>query len=223
MKTNKVCLMLFIMLLNILLISSCTKQQPAAGNDNSGLQGSPGGFSRNIPDLYGEVKTISGNEVTLALLEIAQPAQLTDEQRQNMRNGANGNPQAGNGQRGNRNNQNNQSNNGSNNQRPMGGFAAEKKYTGQTETLTIPEGTAITTYNRGNGNFNRNADNGANANGDTTTGSTANGSSNGGNRGFQETQLQLSDIKEGSLIQVWYKENSKEINNIRVIQVPANQ
>lgn len=82
-----------------------------------------------------------------------------------------------------------------------GGFGGEKKYTGASETLSVTADTPITTFDRGNGNGNENG-----------TGKPA------------QKKLSLSDVKVGSIIQVWYKKDSgdkKEIQNIRVIQIPS--
>lgn len=285
MSIKKYCLALAVLMLSgVMLLTSCGGQQAASNGNNMNQpnsSGFPGGFSRNIPDLYGEVKTVNGNEITVALLEMPQPRQMTGQQRQNNRNRSGGNNQTGNNQGnngnsqngGNQNNSNSQnssnqnngsngnngnqngSNNGSNRSnfpRQGGMFSGVKKYTGETVTLTVSSDTPISTYGRGNangngnaagsdnsgnnGNSNGNGDNNTNGNNNTNGDNNANGGSNGngngngngnnGFRGFQMIQLQLSDIKAGSIIQVWYKKDSgdtKVVDNIRVIQVPVSQ
>jgi hypothetical protein len=46
-----------------------------------------------------------------------------------------------------------------------------------------------------------------------------------GNGNTAEQQLSLSDIKQGSILMVWYKKdsgNGKDIDRIRVMQVPSS-
>lgn len=181
----------------ILSLSSCSKKNNAAANSNSNSTASRrGSFSQNVPDLYGEVKSISGNTVTLALLEIPQGRQANTNGGQNRPSGSwsrgnNGNnSQQGSGSNNSQNQQSGSTN--SNNSGQGRDFNMTKNYTGKTETLTIPSDTSITAFQR---------------------------SSNGSR---SEKQLSISDIKVGSLLQVWYKKNtgsSKEIQSIRVVSI----
>jgi hypothetical protein len=229
-----------ILTFGILLLPACGKSNQDGNNgQNFNDNGSdtsnnfPGGFMRNNPDLYGEVKTINGNKLTVSVLEMSQRSQnlMTDEERRQMME---------------RRANDNQNSNGAPDpnvtRRPQGGgfMGGEKKYTGETVDLELTDGVPITTFdignrgnwgNRGNGNNgnnrnNRNNDSSVNNN-NGNNGDNGGNVGNGGNRGvgnFQEKQLSLSDIKVGSVIQVWYDKDSgdkKEIQSIRVLQLPG--
>ena len=174
-------------------------------------------------DLYGEVKAIDGSKLTISVLEMPQIKQMTDEDRQKMRERRPG----GSGNADNVPNPGNAPDSG-NAPKPdasgrpdrEGFMGGEKKYTGETVELDVASDTPITSFGMGNMS-NRSKD----ANGGSGNGNNNNndGNGNGGNRApgnFEEKQLSLSDIKVGTVIQVWYKDNTdkKEIKNIRVMQ-----
>lgn len=181
MRSNiKIAAAILLTVTSILFLSSCGKKSSAAYNSSSNsAAGRRGTFSQNVPDLYGEVKSITGNSVTLALLDIPQGRQPNAVGGQNRQRGSSNSGNQG------------SSSNGSNAGQGRA-FSITKKYTGKSETLTIPSGTSITSYQR-------------NSNGSRS-----------------EKKLSVSDIKVGSLIQIWYKKNtgsSKEIQSIRVISM----
>ncbi|MCX7920875.1 MAG: hypothetical protein N3B21_02445 [Clostridia bacterium] len=181
----------------VTLLSACGEKAAdtnVGSNQNSNNTGfdrpnSPREFGQNTPDLYGEVKTVSGDKITVALLEMPERRQMTEEERQQMRermqDNTNGQGNAANSQGGT-----------APNDRPRAGagrgFGGEKKYTGKSETLTVPSGTTISSFQRGNENF-------------------------------EEKKLSLSDIKQGTLIQVWYKKDTGDKKEIESIRVMANQ
>lgn len=199
MKFNvKTAAVVMLTITGILFLSSCGKKNAAAANSNS-TANKRSAFSQNVPDLYGEVKSISGNTVTLALLEIPQGRQANTNGGQNNPNGSWNRKNNGNSSQqgsGSNNSQNQQSGNANSNNSGQGrNFNITKNYTGKTETLTITAGTSITTFQR----------------------------SSDGSR--SEKQLSISDIKVGSLLQIWYKKNtgsSKEIQSIRVVSIPQS-
>lgn len=189
---------ILLIITGILFLSSCSKKTAAGANSNSNSTANKRGtFSQNVPDLYGEVKSVSGNTATLALLEIPQGRQANTNGGQNRSSGnwnrGNNSSQQGSGSN---NSQNQQGGNTNSNNSGQGrNFNITKNYTGKSETLTIPSGTSITSFQR-----------------------SSDGSRN-------EKQLSISDIKIGSLIQVWYKKNTgsnKEIQNIRIVSIPQS-
>lgn len=231
----KRCLLL-IVAVSVLVLPACNKSTEETNQNNNGNSvpdNRQGGFMGNNPDVYGEVKSISGGQVTLAVLEMPQRRQMTDEERQNMRERRGGSTQnpGGNGSAP------SADSNGNNGRRQQGGgfMGGEKKYTGENVTLTISSDTPITTFdmgnrgNRGNRGNTANGDNPGNSSGGNNGGNSDNysGRNNGGNPGgFQEKTLTLSDIKVGEILQIWYKQDSgdkKEIERIRVIQISGNQ
>ncbi len=234
--------LVLILAAGILLLPACGKTDTSGDNDQSvqnadnnapnARNNPPGGFMGGNADLYGEVKAINGSKLTISVLEMPQIKQMTDEDRQKMRErrpGGSGNadnapnpgnaPDSGNAPKPNASG------------RPdRGGFmGGEKKYTGETVELDVASDTPITSFGMGGNMRNRSKDtNGGSGNGNNNSNNNDNnnsndGNGNGGNRGFgnfEEKQLSLSDIKVGSVIQVWYKDNTdkKEIKNIRVTQ-----
>ncbi len=228
MKFNMNKYLVLLLAMCILLLPSCGKSSQDAGNygqdSNNGnadaADSRQGGWGNN-PDLFGEVKTISGDKVTINLIEMPQNRQMTDEERQQMRERRPNGTFAPDSTRFPRNTRVPNSTRPPDSTRPpMGGFTQERNYTGETVTLTISSDIPITTFERGNGGSGENGGNGDNAGNPGAQGNQG----NGGNRGFgnfQEKQLSLADIKVGSLLQVWYKQDNgdkKEIQNIRVMQ-----
>ncbi len=191
-----------------------------ANNRNAEMQDNNRRMSwgNNSPDIYGEVKSISGNKLTLALIEIPQIKQPTEEEMQKMkerrqnadngdstgfgnrpddqggkREGFNGPPPDmsgnGNGNKGN----GNEGGNGDR-RRDMGGMT-QKKFTGQNQDIEIPSSASITTFERGNNEIN-------------------------------EKKLAVGDIKVGMTVQIWYKKDNgdkKEIETVRVMQAPSSR
>lgn len=188
LKRNKTKVLLLIMLMaGVFLVASCTKKESEDLKSDASNSTLTQAFSRNSPDLYGEIKAVSGNNLTIALLEIPQRRAPTDEEKQKMRESRKNNDQ-GQGE----NSQNNR-------QRPGVAGSGEKKYTGKSETITIPADVPITAFDRGN----------------------RDGEKSGKP---EEKKLSLSDIKVGTMVQIWYKKDSgdkKEIQSIRVVQIPG--
>lgn len=206
------------------LLSACGSQAQSVGQvsgQGDGTQASDGSQApgRNVPDLYGEVKSVSGNEISLALIEMPQQRFNRDQGQGQPSNGGenrnSGRPSGDNGQRpsdrpgtGNRPDASgrpdagNGPNTGSRpgdggSPRQGGGFGGfgnmPRNYTGENVTIVVTEDTPITAFERGNG-------------------------------GTEEKKLTLQDLKEGSLLQVWYKKDSgdkKEVESIRLIPAPA--
>jgi hypothetical protein len=205
------------LMISALLITSCGKANQPATDVNNSASNFPGAFAGNTPDVYGEVSSISGNNITIKLMEMPQRGQFTP----------------GNGQQTQGAGQNNNQDQASTTPRPRGtrpagGFQAQRNYTGQSETITVASDTPITTFNMGNrngGNGNGGNGNGGNGNGGNGNGNGGNGNG-GGNRGnFQQTPIKITDIKVGSIISVYYNkdsENTNEIQSIRVTQTPGN-
>jgi hypothetical protein len=203
-KFCKICFPVFLLL--AFAFTACGSQgQAAAGG--SGQTGTAPEFTGNSPDLYGEVKAISGTEVTLALIELPRQ-RFNREQGGDRPEGNNAGGNAGNNgeNRFNRGNGDGASpganpdggSDGTNMPRRNNGQRSmpdiQRSYTGETVTLNIPAGTPISTFERGDG-------------------------------AMTEKKLTLGDIKAGALLQVWYKKEpagSKEIESIRLTQAPAS-
>ncbi|KNY28421.1 hypothetical protein [Pseudobacteroides cellulosolvens] len=171
-------------------------------------------WGSNSPDIYGEVKSITGNKLTLALIEIPQRKQLTEEEMQKMRErrqnaddgtGSGNRPDGQGGNRGgvdgpppdmpgNSNNMNGSEGGDGNRRGDMRGMT-QKKFTGQNQDIEIPSSASITTFERGNNEIN-------------------------------EKKLTVGDIKVGMTVQVWYKKDNgdkKEIETVRVMQAPSSK
>ena len=247
---------LYIFLAFVFILSSCggNSSNAAATNaanasDSVNASGSGGNASANQADLYGEVKSITGSDITLALLvmpAIRQGAPGNGQQRQ--RPSGQGSQSGGQGTQGSQNQQGQGNGNGTSNPSRGfgGGIAGQRQYTGETITITVPADAQITTFSRGSGN----GSNGGNTNGgtagtdsaagttavtETTTaaadnsaasadGATTGTGSTGAfrNRNMQQTKIALSDIKVGDILQVWYKPDNgdkKEVQIIRVVPV----
>jgi hypothetical protein len=125
--------------------NGANQNSTAQNGQNQGNFNGRGQFQR--ADLSGQVVSIKGNAVTIKVIK--QP-QFTPQNGNNNNGSSNGN---GNNSSGNNNNNNNSNNNNSNNgngnnqgQRPR----RQLEFTGETKTITIPDGTSITTMVRGN-------------------------------------------------------------------------
>lgn len=132
----------------IFVIAGCSN----SGNSNQAASASNGNGTGNSnrpafqkPDVYGEVSTINGNNVTLKLMEIPQMS------RRNGQNGGNGNGGNGGG------NSNGSYNGGSGGNGGAGrGGMRVKKYTGEVKTIVIPNGVTLTTMTRGQNGMTQN-------------------------------------------------------------------
>ncbi|GEM_PF-3254454 len=185
-------------------------EQQASNYDSNDQNNRRMNWGNNTPDIYGEVKAISGNKLTLALIEIPQRKQPSEEdmqkmkeRMQNFRNGDNaqgrnkfdgppldmkGNGYGVNGSEGNDRNGNDR-NGGRGNMMGM----AKRKFTGENQEIEIPPSVSITTFERGNNEF-------------------------------SEKKIAIEDIKVGMTVQIWYKKDNgdkKEIEQIRVMQTPT--
>lgn len=195
MKHVKIKAFLFTSLISgVLLLSACgSNPQSAGSNDPNASSPSPSAVSGSqrgnfaAPDVYGEVKSVNGNDISVALLEMPQRPQRNNTQGSGDSTAPQGSKPQGTRPSGT-----------GNGQRQGGGMNAPKKYTGATQTVTVAADTQISTFERGSGN----------------------GNGNGNNRPTQK-DIKVSDIKAGSIIQVWYKSGTKEIQRIMVMQVPA--
>ncbi|TCO77441.1 hypothetical protein [Marinisporobacter balticus] len=100
-----------------------TKQDGVKNNENA---------KRDSPDLYGKVKKILGNEVTLELAELPERKEMSEEDREKMKvQIQNGNPgEGGFGGQGNK-------------------MKREIKFTGETKNIIIPVGLPIVSAKRG--------------------------------------------------------------------------
>ena len=221
--------LLTIFILLAVLLAACGSQGQAAAGNTERTGGAPA-FAGNSPDLYGEVKSISGSEITLALIELPQ-RRFGGEAgpRSGGNNGsggtagadANGAPGGGNSPEGSgRRDGGNRTEGGdrpSSDNRPNGG--------NRQEGSTRPDGGNTP---RGNNGFNGGADMQRNYTGETVTlkipENTPISTFERGNGGTEEKKLTLGDIKAGDLLQVWYKKepaDSKDIESIRLMRIPA--
>lgn len=173
MKSNRKVLGLFpVIVLSLALLASCSGKTNTANESNStSMPQNQGSFKQ--ADLYGEVKSISGNEITLSLLEMPQRGQNGfgrgngqgngNSSGNNNGNNSNNNNSSSNSNSNNNNStgDNNSSNNGGgqndnkgnrgNNPPQGGGFAREKKYTGETATIVISSDTKVSSFGMGRG------------------------------------------------------------------------
>jgi hypothetical protein len=130
---------LFICIIMLFVAAGCSKtnssttvdktgvQTPASGDttQSSSTTAANPGNGQNTPNLFGQVKSINGNTITLALAKMQQPQQGTTPPQ---------NPPTAKDQ--------------SANQAPKNGGSPE--LTGETKTITIPDGVKITTGNKDN-------------------------------------------------------------------------
>ncbi len=185
--------------------SGATANSQAGGRQGNG---GPGGqLSGEQADLFEEVSSVSGNNITLKLIEMpsfnrdgapSQGYQGNGGRRQGQSSGSGNN--GGNNDTGNSASGNSRPANGSSGAaRPSGerrqgngqgqGRQWSTQYTGETKTITIPADAEISSMGRG---------------------------ANGGNG--QQT-LSIADIKAGNMLQVWYSDKEKEtVSRVTVIQ-----
>ena len=220
----------------MLLLTSCGGGQPASSGGapsqaalSSGPSQSGSGVAamRSAPDLYGEVKSVSGNSVTLALLEIPQRQFSGNGGGPGNNGGSGGNGGTGNHQRS--ANATGQGGNGADNHKRGGNGGSGNGQGGNGNWNGNGQG--------GNGNWNGNGQGGNGGTGQHVvrnyTGKTETitipdnipiTTYQRGNNGSQQNKLTLSDIKTGMLLQVWYKKDgghTQVIDSIRVTQMPA--
>lgn len=130
--------------------ANSNQNSTAQSNQNGGNSNGRGQFQR--ADLSGQVVSVKGTQVTIKIIK--QPTF-------GQQGGNNSNNNSGNNSTSNNNNSNNNNNNSSGNTNNTngnngnGGSQGQKQrrqleFTGETKTLTIPDGTAITTTVRGN-------------------------------------------------------------------------
>ncbi|WML52389.1 hypothetical protein RCG17_23905 [Neobacillus sp. PS3-12] len=143
---KKQLLAVFISALMIFVIAGCSNsgnsnQASASGGNGNSSNGNGNGNAFQKPDVFGEVSTVNGNTVTLKLMKVPQ-----NMGRRNGQNGQYGrNRQNGQGGQSGQNTQNGQTaQNGTGNGTPRGGgMMRQKQYTGQTQTITVPNNVTI--------------------------------------------------------------------------------
>jgi len=158
--------------------SGAQAQGAGAENAAAAATGAQGQFSR--PDLSGEVGSIKGNEITLKVIETPNFRQGNSQ-----RNRSQGSDDRGNGNQGNNDRTQRQ---GSGFNGPQGQRRAVQ-YTGETKNITVPSGTSITVFTRGE-------------------------------NGRESKAVELKDIKQGDILQVWYSDKDKGIIS-RITVIPS--
>lgn len=197
----------------LMLLAACGSANTASagGNTDSGsaAQGTaPNGQANNRQveraDLIGEVSTVSGNNITLKLMEMPSFNGNGAPQQGYSRNGGRQGAAAGNSNSGSSGNTGNPADDSSakpsvdgKTARPSGGNGQgggqgrqwSPQYTGETKTLTIPDGLEISSAGRG-------------PSGDSS-----------------QQSLTVSDIKTGNILEIWYSDKEKEtISKISIMQ-----
>lgn len=186
-------ILLFVLL--AFVISGCGAQTQNADNQPAGNQPANGGQGQYVrPDLTGEVASITGNDVSLKIIQMPDFGQGNgpgggnwNGNRQN-RGQRNNNDQQNNGQQDNNQQNNDQQNNG---QQGNGGGPGQgngqgggqfrnrqMNYTGETKTITISADIPVSTFVRGQ-------------------------------NGREEQKVELKDIKQGNILQIWYSDKDK--------------
>jgi hypothetical protein len=128
----------FISILMIFVIAGCSN----SGNSNQTAQnGKSGGFQK--PDVYGEVSAINGNQITLKLMNIPQ----MNKPKSQVRGSGSGNMQTSGTSPGNGAPPGNGTAPG--NGSKGGGVMGQPAYTGKEKTITIPNGTQMTSMTKG--------------------------------------------------------------------------
>jgi hypothetical protein len=148
----------FISTLMIFVIAGCSSsgnsnQASASGGNGTTSNGNGNGNAFQKPDVFGEVSTVNGNTVTLKLMKVPQNMGRRNGQngqygrnRQNGQGGQSGqNTQNGESGQSGQNTQNGQTaQNGTWNGAPRGGgMMRQRQYTGQTQTITVPNNVTI--------------------------------------------------------------------------------
>jgi hypothetical protein len=142
---KKQLLAVFISAFMIFVIAGCSNSgnsnqaSASGGNGNSSNgNGNGNGNAFQKPDVFGEVSAVNGNTVTLKLMKVPQNMGRRNGQKgQYGRNRPNG--------QGGQSGQNTQTaQNGTGNGAPRGGgMMRQKQYTGQTQTITVPNNVTI--------------------------------------------------------------------------------
>ncbi|MDP4090637.1 MAG: hypothetical protein Q8930_15405 [Bacillota bacterium] len=188
----------------------CSKSSTASNQDNGNQnnQGQNFGGNNGLPRIEGEVSAIDGNKVTLKLIQMptgGRGGNFGNGQNSGQGNGQNRGqratgdvqaPPAG-GKKGTSATGDVQGpgGNAQGGQRGQGGFNRQVQYTGETKTVTIPDGVAITTFSR-----------------------------NAQGQGGSSTSLTVKDIKVGDRLTVTYSDSSEStISGISVMNIAQNQ
>lgn len=161
---------LLIIILSVsLLFAACAKSSDSANTatdtNNTNESQSDNGTGRIRPDVYGQVKSILGNEIALALAEVPVGngrADMTEEERKKFREQM-------------------QSLSPEERQKKM---QESIKFTGETMNIIIPVGTPITSFKQG-----------------------------------EESQLDLADIYEGTMLQIWFYKDEGETKTVKSVRV----
>lgn len=173
----------------LMLLAGCSSKNAASTSQTTDTnQTATNGQNnqRQNPDIFGQVKSISGSDITIALAQVPQ--------RNQGQNGAQQQPQqqsqsasqtggtAGQGQRGN----------------------MTLQLTGETKTITVPDGVKI--YG-GNGPSRQNK---GQSQGQSET------QSQGQQQGQGPAEVKLSDIKVGDTISVFYQTGTTTVDHISI-------
>ena len=160
---KKQLLAVFISAFMIFVIAGCSNSgnsnqaSASGGNGNSSNgNGNGNGNAFQKPDVFGEVSAVNGNTVTLKLMKVPQNMGRRNGQKgqygRNRPNGQGGqsgqntqNGQTAQNSQGGQSGQNTQTaQNGTGNGAPRGGgMMRQKQYTGQTQTITVPNNVTI--------------------------------------------------------------------------------
>ncbi len=204
MKRNRL-LMALVSFMMIFVIAGCSNSTDAGNNaaasNNTGGSANGTGGNRNgsingfgKPDVYGEVSEIDGNKVTLKLMQIPTMGSQNGQNRGNGQNGSS-DQNANNGQNtdNGQNNSNGQNTNGGRGAWRGGGPGGMRARQYTGEEKTI-----------------------------TIPDGTALVTITRGQNGMAENNITLKDITVGSTLSVFYKEDGKTIDKIRVMQPRGN-
>ncbi len=180
---------------------------------NTRREGGPGGFGGwnqgDTADLTGEITSVSGNQITLKLVKMPSFSRNGATPSENSSPGAIGGTAGSSRQIKSGVNPSEDSNSGrpsgnqasgDNSQRRGGGDRFQgngqrpsrmMEYTGETKTITVSDGVSI----------------------------TAMGGRPGNNDGSEKSELKISDLSKGNVLQIWYSEDDKDaISRITVMQ-----
>lgn len=166
-------------LTGLLVVAGCSKKSDATTGTNNPVNSSTGSdqnSQRQRPDVFGQVKGVSGSDISIALAQMPQRNQTQNQSGQNQQNQS-PNPPAGT----------------SNGQGQRGNWTLQ--LTGESKTITIPEGTKI--YGGGPGVQNQ-------------------GQSQGQGQGQGPKEITLNEIKAGDIISVYYKAGTTTVDHVSV-------
>lgn len=166
---NKKSKLLIILLSISLLFVACAKSSDssdaATETDNVSDSQNIERAERPRPDVYGQVKSILGNEIVLELAEVPEGngrTDMTEEERAKFREEMQSLSQ----------------------EERQKKFQESIKFTGETMNIIIPVGTPINSFRQG-----------------------------------QESQLDLADIYEGTMLQIWFYEDEGENKTVKTVRV----